>query len=259
MKARTCLAYAALLVYLALPASADPLGGPNAFPLTSDGSSDAMAHRRANRCQDRRLAPDDRIEACQSLLRRHLIEDGVLWILTAAADEDKNDVAAAIDAYQKAIDEGQQAEALRRRAVLYARTGQNDFAMADADRLVQIDGADASSYALRCVVRGMSANGLADALADCDHALSIAKDDKTVRDDRALTLLKMGRYDEAIADCNAALGPEGKHPDSLYLRGVIERRKGDTAAASADIAAALASDSGVAERFARFGLKAEAP
>ena len=259
MTVRRWLAGASLLICFALPAVADPLGGPNTFPLTGDGGSDALAQRRASRCEDNRLVPDDRIDACRSLFHRHIIEDGFLWIYIAAADEDKNDTAAAIDAYQNAIGAGQEAEALRRRARLYARTGQYDFATVDADRLVEIAGSDASAYATRCAVRGMAAKGLADALADCDRALSIAKDDKAAHDFRALTLLKLGRLDEAMADCNAALGPNGKRPASLYLRGVVERRKGDAAAASADIAAALASDSSVAARFERFGLKAETP
>jgi len=255
---RIALAVATML-FVAAGAAAEPLSSPNAFGITPSGGGDALAQRRAERCQDRRVAPDERIEACQSLFRRHIIDDGVLWIIIATADEEKNDLPAALEAYQKAVDQGQEVEAIRRRALLYARTGQSDFAQLDGDRVVQIASGDAMSYALRCLVRGMTGGGPAETLADCDRALAMARDDKIVHDYRALTLLRLGRFDEAIADCNAAMGSEGKRPASLYLRGVIERKKGDAAAAAADIAAALASDSGVAARFERLGLKAEAP
>ena len=63
------------------------------------------------------------------------------------------------------------------------------------------------------------------------------------------------RLDDAIADYDAALKLSPKLAGSLYGRGLARLRKGNTDDGNADIAAAKAIQSDVAEEFARYGVK----
>jgi tetratricopeptide (TPR) repeat protein len=74
---------------------------------------------------------------------------------------------------------------------------------------------------------------------------------------RALTLLRLGRLDEAISQYGAALKAEPRLAPALYGRGLAELKKGDKAAGDADIAAAAAIAPGLAQQYRRFGLAPE--
>ena len=58
----------------------------------------------------------------------------------------------------------------------------------------------------------------------------------------------MGKYDEAIADYNAALADRPEEGRSLYGRGMAKRRKGDYAEGNVDIAAARAIRPNIIDR-----------
>lgn len=60
---------------------------------------------------------------------------------------------------------------------------------------------------------------------------------------------------QALADCDAALAQDAQDADSLYGRGLAKLKTGDTADGNADIAAAKNIDGGIAETFARYGVK----
>ena len=74
--------------------------------------------------------------------------------------------------------------------------------------------------------------------ADCNEALKLKPDYINALDSRGFVLLRMGKYDEAIADYDAALQIEPNKVASLYGRGMAKRRKGDYAGGNIDIAAA---------------------
>ena len=59
----------------------------------------------------------------------------------------------------------------------------------------------------------------------------------------------------SIADYDAALRINPKLAGSLYGRGVAKRKKGDTAGAEVDIAAAAGIRANVAASFVRYGVK----
>jgi tetratricopeptide (TPR) repeat protein len=67
---------------------------------------------------------------------------------------------------------------------------------------------------------------------------------------RGNAYLAAGQLDNALADYEAVLSRNSKDSWSLYGRGLIKRKQGDTAAGDADIAAAEAIESGIAEAFA---------
>jgi tetratricopeptide (TPR) repeat protein/predicted aspartyl protease len=109
----------------------------------------------------------------------------------------------------------------------------------------------------RCWTRAAWGKELEAALADCDAALR--KDPiTTVMQNRALVLLRLGRLDEAIAQYNAALKLQPRAAWSLYGRGLAEQKKGQGAAAGADIQAATAIAPGLPAEARRYGLAAEA-
>src|SRR5882762_2996649 len=97
---------------------------------------------------------------------------------------------------------------------------------------------------------------LEEALADCNEALRLAPDDPGSLDSRGFTYLKLGRFEQAIVDYNAALARSPREPGSLYGRGLARlRAQRDPDGGRADLAAAKALDPGIAEEFARYGLR----
>jgi tetratricopeptide (TPR) repeat protein len=74
-------------------------------------------------------------------------------------------------------------------------------------------------------------------------------------DSRALTYLKLGNLDAAIADYDAVLSAKPKLDSSLYGRGLAKRKKGDADGAERDIAAAKAINAGIADIFAPYGVQ----
>ena len=71
---------------------------------------------------------------------------------------------------------------------------------------------------------------------------------------RGLVYLKLGRLDEAIADFVAALSIDPKLAFALYGRGLARQKKGDQAGGEADIAAARALKSTIADELAKYGV-----
>jgi tetratricopeptide (TPR) repeat protein len=94
--------------------------------------------------------------------------------------------------------------------------------------------------------RGLQRRDLQAALADCNGSLRL-RPSPMAFGTRGLVLLKLGRFDEAIADYDAELKINAERPASLYGRGVARRKKGDVAGGDADIAAAKALKGDVAD------------
>jgi len=72
--------------------------------------------------------------------------------------------------------------------------------------------------------------------------------------DRGASVYTQRNYKQALADYNAALALAPNHATSLYVRGVIRRKLGDTSGGDADIRAAGKIDPEIAESFAPYGL-----
>jgi hypothetical protein len=69
-----------------------------------------------------------------------------------------------------------------------------------------------------------------------------------------VTHLKLGRFEQAIADYDAALARNPRDPGSLYGRGLARLRGQSPEGGRADLMAAKTLDAGVAAEFARNGL-----
>ncbi|MGZ9112377.1 MAG: tetratricopeptide repeat protein, partial [Rhodoplanes sp.] len=73
-------------------------------------------------------------------------------------------------------------------------------------------------------------------------------------DSRGLTHLKLGQFDRAIADFDAALRLNPKMPSALYGRGKAKIKKGDAAGGNADIRSAKSIDSTIDREFESYGV-----
>ena len=113
---------------------------------------------------------------------------------------------------------------------------------------------DAALLNSRCWARATGNIELPLALADCDRALVLAPGNPAYLDSRALVKLRMGRFDEAIADATAAIAVDPMHFASLYVRGIAHLRKGDRASADRDLAAARRLVFDIELRYRRFGV-----
>ena len=77
----------------------------------------------------------------------------------------------------------------------------------------------------------------------------------TALDSRGFTYLKLGEYDKAIADYDAALMVDPHSVDSFYGRGVAKLKKGDSRGGNSDIASAKTIKPDIAEDFVAYGVK----
>jgi tetratricopeptide (TPR) repeat protein len=85
-----------------------------------------------------------------------------------------------------------------------------------------------SADALTASCRASAISGqLAAALTSCNQSLALRPNDAATLDDRGLTYLKLGQYDNAIADYNAALRINPKLASSLFGRGFAKLKKND--------------------------------
>jgi len=149
----------------------------------------------------------------------------------------------------------ERARAHYNRGVTYDEKGDRERAMADYSAAIRLDPKDFDAYNNRCWDRAITGRELHKALADCNKSLRISPKFHLALDSRGFVYLRLGRLDKAIADFDAALKIEPKYASSLYARGIAKLRNGDTAGGEADIAAAKAIESGIAERYAGYGVK----
>jgi tetratricopeptide (TPR) repeat protein len=167
---------------------------------------------------------------------------------------DKGDLPGALAVFEQAIRESPGSiNLLVNRGITYARAGQTalaekDFASARAAAT------KADQFNNICWSKATSNVQLESALKDCDDALAKAPDVASYIDSRGFVLLRLGRYDDAIATYDRALAKAPALAASLFGRGVAWGKKGDKAKSVADIAAAEKNDPDVRAEFARYGV-----
>jgi tetratricopeptide (TPR) repeat protein len=147
------------------------------------------------------------------------------------------------------------AYAYNNRGAAYQRRGDYARASADYGEVTRLQPENIDAWNARCWVRAVSGRETQAALADCNKALSIKPDSADVLDTRGFVHLKLGQYDNAIKDFDAALKLDNELAGSLYGRGLAKAKKGDAAGAQADMAAGRKLRPDIAEEFARYGLK----
>lgn len=113
----------------------------------------------------------------------------------------------------------------------------------------------ASALNSLCWSEATTGVALDDALKDCDAALAETPGVPAFVDSRGLVLLKLRRYEEAIASYDAAITKAPKQATSLYGRGIAKLRLGKRTEGEADIAAARDIESNIESRFADYGVR----
>jgi len=172
----------------------------------------------------------------------------------AALQRETGDFAGAIASYNTAL--AKQPDStfwLTGRGIAYAKKGDLPAANKDFDLARSKTGA-VDELNNMCWEMATAGVALESALRDCDAALAKAPGDGAVLDSRALVLLRLGRYDEAIVAYDGALAKNPRQSSSLYGRGVAFAHKGDKAKAATDLTEAAKVDVDVKSRFEGYGV-----
>jgi tetratricopeptide (TPR) repeat protein len=154
----------------------------------------------------------------------------------------------------------QDARALFEHGVLLAKNGDFASALAEFDRVVQLDPDNSKALNNRCFIRAIL-NELKKAATDCDYLLKTfagTLDSKTFAetlDSRALVHLKVGEYALAIHDYSEALTVNAKFASALYGRGIAELRTGASAESEKDFKAARGIDPKIEQEYVSYGLR----
>lgn len=90
----------------------------------------------------------------------------------------------------------------------------------------------------------------------CTEAVESADWSPPVLDSRAMGYFRLGRYEDALRDLNAALASSPDLAEALFMRGVVRRAMGEDGGAE-DIREALARSPSMKRHYALFGISAE--
>jgi tetratricopeptide (TPR) repeat protein len=145
--------------------------------------------------------------------------------------------------------------ALNDRGISYKNLGQYRPAIADFDRVIVMDPKKPNRWANRCWVRAIIGE-LQEALADCNQSLALNATFGYAREARGIVYLKLKNADSAIDDFTVAIAADSKDAIAFYGRGLARSMKGYKAESDADLASARGYDSGIAEKFSQYGVKA---
>lgn len=176
------------------------------------------------------------------------------WLVVKADEMDRvGDRSGALDVYDQALKlEPDNFSAAVNRAVVVYRLGRTD----EATKLLtglRNQAKTAMELNNLCWAKATAGILLESALADCHEALKMAPDFPGYLDSLGMALLRLGRYEDAIAAYDKAIAG-GIGAISLMGRSIAYARKGEKDRAAADKKAALADDPDIASRAERFSL-----
>ena len=166
----------------------------------------------------------------------------------------KKDYAQAVVEFDKAIAlQPQWASVITERAFAREALGDLDGAMTDYDTVLRLapDSAHALSHA--AWIRALRDVDLDQALAYSDKGQAIEPNIDVI-DTRGFVHFRRGEFAAALQNYNVVLKKFPRSATTLYMRGVVERRLGDTATGDADIARAVKMEPDTAERWTRRGV-----
>ncbi|WP_169313699.1 tetratricopeptide repeat protein [Asticcacaulis biprosthecium] len=148
-------------------------------------------------------------------------------------------------------------EAYSLRANIYADQGNNDAEFIQLDKALALKPEDPDLLNNACWSRATSGRELARALELCNAALTVQPRSGQVLDSRGMVHLKMGKWDEALADYDAAVtvANGGPFASAWYGRGIAKMRKGLTKEGKADLAEARRQSPGIEKTYAEDGIK----
>ena len=143
---------------------------------------------------------------------------------------------------------------LAMRANVQRLAGRADEAVASAEAAVTVAGNNAMAFNQRCWNAALLDRALDRAVQDCTRAIELGGSASAL-DSRALAYFRLKRTEEALADLNAALAVNPELPESLYMRGIIPKHRGEAAASAADLTAARLISPTIDRDYVPFGIK----
>jgi tetratricopeptide (TPR) repeat protein len=149
------------------------------------------------------------------------------------------------------------ADAFYNRGYTYSRKGDHERAIVDYSTGLELDASNSRLWGQRCWSRAVIGKQLQEAVEDCNKAQSLAPKIPQILGYRGFIHLKLGQFDKALADYDAAfaLTTAPDNAEWLYGRGVAKARNGDTRGGNADIDRAKSIKADIAEDFAKYGFK----
>ena len=106
----------------------------------------------------------------------------------------------------------------------------------------------------RCWVKAIANVELDTALKDCTKAIELSNSPAGILDSRGVVYLRMKRYDDSIADFDAAIAINPGQSQTIYVRGVAKTLSGNGAAGIADIKDAVLIQPDIAKGYDRMGI-----
>jgi tetratricopeptide (TPR) repeat protein len=143
------------------------------------------------------------------------------------------------------------------RGLTYSHKGDHDRAIADFTSGIELETDNSRLWGQRCWSRAVVGKQLQEAVDDCTKANSLAPKIPQIFGYRGLVYLKLGQFDKALSDYDAALTltKNPNNADWLYGRGLTKLKKGDTAGGNTDIELAKTIKADIAEDYRKYGIK----
>ena len=104
--------------------------------------------------------------------------------------------------------------------VVYMNAGQYEFAERAASRTIERDPSDVEAYQHRAQARAKLGK-FSEALQDCEKALAIDAEDIDTYRSRAAALVGLQRYEQAKNDLDRVLDYSREDAEAYYLRGLV--------------------------------------
>lgn len=140
------------------------------------------------------------------------------------------------------------------KADLQEQGGERDAALATLDSAIAARPGNAELLNARCWTRGVNSVALEGAMRDCTKAIELADVPVAALDSRAMVYYRPGRFDDALADLDAALESAPDLVASRYMRGIVLRRLGQTAVGDKELAQARQIVPGIDKMYGRWGI-----
>ena len=192
---------------------------------------------------------DEASTAVDALAEREPGNTSVLQ-LVASVKEETADYAAAEAALTTILEADPEHAPVRlSRADVRAKAGDLEGARADMAQVRPVAERSAGMLNNLCWLQAVSGFDLDQALADCDAGLALRPDDAALLDSRGLTLLQLGRPEDALAVYDAALEKRPDQTSSIYGRGLALRALNNEAEAQVAIDKASSQDPRIARSF----------
>jgi tetratricopeptide (TPR) repeat protein len=144
--------------------------------------------------------------------------------------------------------------ALLNRADAYTSLDQVANAIADYDKVVEMNPDNYNALWRRCSIRAYLGKGLDLALDDCDRAIGLNSGDVRILAARGIVFFRTDNFAAAIADEDKVLLVYPDDVYALFARGLAKLKSNDIPGGNADVAGAEKLAPRISELFAHYGM-----